>query len=403
MSSLTERKILISDSLPDRYGAEGVWAIIRNDFSVDSTGEPIYDREFSYRMGKVFFSMHLYPVKLGVVSSVAAETAARHELSEWRRGKVPPETMVRRQDMWEMTYYRDPYLQHLTTDEFNERFADIQNNLLTLTPNRKIGFVSPNEEGEYFMVALTHVFCESGLRGGFTGDWKSKIRFPDYDWIGIDKVIPIVEKLKLKSGKFLVKYGGAKWLKNLYDHGELRITPASFYKDSSLNRAIRDDELELSIKPHFRTQKNKTLNDLEYQLKSQIPNMGGGIQVLKASTDYFVSCFGSDFSLRMFPDFEADGCLIITDPGVFLTRVLAALVNRFVGWTTFGTAVNYIDPVNVQRSEIEIFFAKNFRYAYQKEYRIISKPPEPSFDLEPINLILGSLHDCCHFIDLRAL
>jgi hypothetical protein len=404
MAELKEISILISETRPDERGSEGVYAVIRNDFAKDSAGEPIFDKEFSYQMEGIFLHAPIpKEVRGGFASAADAESTARQELTEWRTGNIPPDTQVTRQENWNMQYYSNPYLQHLTQDEFNERFADIQNNLLTLTETRQIGIVPMDDVGDYWSAAFSHVIAESGLRGGFQGNWKEKLSFPDYDWVGIDKVSPVVNRLNLQKGKFLVKYGAEEWMRAAYENGEIRIAPASSYKDSSLNRAIRDDELELSIKPHFRDGKNAALEQLEHDLKNPVSPSGNGVEILKAPTDYYVYCLGSNFSLRMFPDFEADTCLVITKPQLFIERLIRAVLTQIPDWNGFGIGVNYIDPVNVTKDEIDIFYSKNFRYAYQKEYRLIWTPPTPTFNLKPIFVKLGNLSDCCEFIALNHL
>ena len=189
MPELREIKILISDTIPDEKGSEGVYAAIRNDFTKDSSGEPIFDKEFSYKMEGIFLHAPIpKEIRGGFASVEDAENNAREELRQWRNGNIPLDTKVTRQESWNMHYYSDPYLQHLTQDEFNERFGDVQNNLLTLTENRQIGFIPMDELGDYWSAAFSHIIAESGLRGGFRGNWKEKLDIPDYDWVGIDKV-----------------------------------------------------------------------------------------------------------------------------------------------------------------------------------------------------------------------
>ncbi len=404
MPELREIKILISDTIPDEKGSEGVYAAIRNDFTKDSSGEPIFDKEFSYKMEGIFLHAPIpKEIRGGFASVEDAENNAREELRQWRNGNIPLDTKVTRQESWNMHYYSDPYLQHLTQDEFNERFGDVQNNLLTLTENRQIGFIPMDELGDYWSAAFSHIIAESGLRGGFRGNWKEKLDIPDYDWVGIDKVTAVVNKLNLQKGKFLVKYGAEKWMQAAFEKGEIRIAAAGSYNDSSLNRAIRDDELELSIKPYFRTAKNVDLEQSENDLKNPIPSQGDGIEILRSPTNYYVYCLGSEFSLRMFPDFEADACLIVTKPQIFIERLVSGVLEQIPDWTGFGVGVKYIDPVNVTNDEIDIFYSKNFKYAYQKEYRLIWTPPTPAFELEPIYVKLGDLSNCCEFISLNAL
>lgn len=401
MSKLVESSVLISNTRPDEKGSEGVYALIRNDFAVDGAGVPIYDQEFSYRMDGIFLHAPI-PKELrgGFKSAQEAETAARLELRQWRSGNYPPDTKVTRSEYWTMHYYSAPYLQHLTQDELNERFADIHNNLLTIEENRQIGVLKADEASDYWSAAFSHAVSESGLRGGLQGNWQKKLNYPDYNWVGIDKVSEIVNRLNLRAGDYLVKYGEEQWMKAAFENGNIRISAASSYKDSSLNRAIRDNELELSIKPHFGI-KNIVLEQLEGDLMNPVLPARSGIEIIKSPTDYYVYCLGSEFSLRMFPEFKADACLIITKPQIFIERVFDGMQKQIPDWDGFGVGVKYIDPVNVTKDEVDIFYAKNFRFAYQKEYRLIWTPPAPTFDLNPIDLVLGDLSDCCEYISLN--
>ena len=107
------------------------------------------------------------------------------------------------------------------------------------------------------------------------------------------------------------------------------------------------------------------------------------------------------FVPRLFLDFDhADACLLITNPQKFIERLNKAFEQATAGFIAVVNPVRYIDPLNTRLDEIEIFFCKHFRYAYQKEFRIAWLPHKPCQQLDYIYLTLGSLEDICELITL---
>ncbi len=47
----------------------------------------------------------------------------------------------------------------------------------------------------------------------------------------------------------LFKFGNSDHLKEMLDRGHIKLRPASYYKDPSLNNAIGDDELHFTAEP----------------------------------------------------------------------------------------------------------------------------------------------------------
>lgn len=312
MDELQQKVVRLSETEPDRTGAEGVYATISNDYAKDASGNPVYGKQFSYQM----FGYQLHgplpkEIRGGFGSEQEAEQAALREYRDWRAGKVPPGTMVTRQEYLEMHYRQDPYLQHLDEGELAKRLKDVTNNLLTLTKDQKIGFIPMDQIGDYWNAAIIHVHEEFRLRGGIPPAHLHDLPYPNYDWPGVDKAFAAVSAMSLVPGRYLVKYSKLEFLQAALEKGVIRISPASSYDDSSLNRAVRDNELELSLRPRPRQVKNAALERFSDDLKPPVPAVGPVVETLAAPTNYYVYCLASEISLRLFADFEADACLII--------------------------------------------------------------------------------------------
>jgi hypothetical protein len=397
-----QKLVRLSKSEADSTGAEGVYATISAYSAKGQGNSPSGETLYSYKM----FGTQLHgPIpaeaRAGFKSAEEAEHAARREYQEWRAGNVPPGVMVTRQEYWEMHYRQEPYLQHLTADQLAKRFRDVTNNLMTIEKDQTIGFIPMNEQGDYWSAAIAHIYEEYRLRGGIPVQDTQQLIYPTYDWPGVDNALAKVTAMGLVPGQYLVRYSKYKYLKEALEKGKIRINPATTYRDQSLNRAVKDDELALTLYPHQSAKEATSLAKLRGDLKNLVQSVGPVIETLTAPTNYYVYCMTSEFALRLFADFEADACLIVTKPRVFVERLLRGGLDMLPGWTAFGVGVHYVDPAIKTEGDIDILYSKDFSFAYQKEYRLIWKPPTPETVLNYIEVEIGNLEDCCELISLR--
>ena len=308
---------------------------------------------------------------------------------------------MRRHDLWRLEYGQDPYLEVLDTPHLMERFIEVMGNGIFLTDELKIGMISIASGGGYWMASSTHLFAEFGKRGGIPGGM-NRDAIPKFDWPGMRSAIRPFADSKAAHPGVIVKYGKSEDLRELYDSGRLVIRPASSYNDASLNRAVRDDELELKV---YRKSWvfDKLYDEFGQVLHPNGPKHGRRVEILRTPTNYFVYCMSLERSVRLFGDFQSDCCIIIHEPVAFLRRLGAAglrtLGNR---WSWFAAPIAYIDPLRPPNSHLNIMQCKDFKYAYQAEYRMVWLPPKPSFSLEPFVADLGSLAPIASFVQLEA-
>ncbi len=314
-----------------------------------------------------------------LISFAAAEEAAKQEYADWRSGNIPSGTKVTHQEYWEMKYRQNRYLSHLSDQELAQRLDAVMNNMVGLTPDEKIKFLSHNETQKDWQAEFTVLLEESRLRHtGLPTHLLHELHHPDYDWPGIPKAAAEFHTLNVKGGEYLVKYLQLNHGKEAFEKGRIQVNPASTFKDPSLNYALEDDELQLSLRPPSKTDPT----------------------VLVSATNYYVYCMTNEFDLRLFGDFKYNACLIITEPAVFVERLAHKALRQLPRWRAEAYPVIYVDPVRPNSMELDIFRTKDFRYSYQKEYRIVWLPPFPLFTLKPIIVELGDLSDSCHLISL---
>ena len=124
------------------------------------------------------------------------------------------------------------------------------------------------------------------------------------------------------------------------------------------------------------------------------------VYTVRSKTNYYVYCLSLSFTPRLFLDFDADACLIIRKPNDFQKMLLSIFESKMQGWTGTGERVVYIDPLNCPLAHIDVFSSKHFRYAYQREYRLIWLPSDPKQALDHVLLELPDIKKYCYLVDI---
>lgn len=305
-----------------------------------------------------------------------------------------------RQEYIEEQYRAKRYLQHLSLKDLIQRTRDVLTVYCVLNEQGKIGLRPINGEGEYWATLFLHIMTEMDLR---------KATFPDRflvgaalvtpTWPEIPKPVGAIKNIKL-SGDYLVKYGEQRYLRPMFERGRLRIAPAASYNDLSLNQARKDSELEVSILLDPSETKIELVNQHTLESERTIEALGNITATIDYPSNYYVYCLSMAYDTRLFDDFEADCCVIIHHPLRFVEKLYEEFSQRFSGWTGRATGVVYYDPLMIDQMPLSVFFHKHFRYAYQKEYRIVLLPPESEEAFEPFFVELGSLEEYCDLVCL---
>lgn len=299
---------------------------------------------------------------------------------------------MKRHEWWRKEYRSRPYLEHASNAELNRRHEDIAANHVGLTADGRIGVLPPEEGGAYWGRLYTHVLEEMRDR---------RMR-PDHRRVenshlpeGADRVAAAaLREVEVPDTPYLVKYGHVRHLQPLLDNGEVRVAPATCFADSGLNPAKHDEELRVST---------VALPD-EFEISlpdgSMLDPVGNVDITWSASTNYYVWCLSSVLDPRLFRQFGYDASLLIPDPRVFLERVLEGLSRELPDYTVLVAPVTYVDPMNPPEGEPNVYVSKPFRYAYQKEVRVIAVPPEDREHLNPVHLELGPLQEGAELIEV---
>jgi len=292
-------------------------------------------------------------------------------------------------ELWKSKYKQNRYMEFLSNEELKVRNNDIFYNLMILSPEGKISFREINSDGKYWMGLWIEILEEFKLRNeNYQNNFSKEIFILKPDLKTKAKIA--IEKVGGIKDKCIYKYGKYKYNLDSLKNGKFRISPASSYNDSSLNHAIKDNELVFDI---IHDPKNTSITNTKNNLKI---NPTSNIKIThELKTDYYVQCFSLGYTYREFTDFNCDSCLVIYDINKFIQKINEAL-NKKRSDFDFDT-VQYIDPLQYKDDPI-VFFSKHFKYSYQNEFRIVLIPKEPSTNLEEFYIEIGSMEEYAKLI-----
>ena len=251
------------------------------------------------------------------------------------------------------------------------------------------------------MILFTHILEEYGSRGHKLPTLSEDIPFPQPTAPDLPKSVIALKKIKMPNpGQTLIKFGKRTHMQELYEHGRIRIAPASSYSDPSLNYAVNDDELKFDrVIP--RSEVTITFVDQKTGEPKNVKPIGEVTNTISLETNYYIYCVSSVLDYRLFDDFKADSCVIIREPAAFSTRLQDAVQTLIPDWLDWNQSVDYIDPYLHTEKNIDLIFSKHFRFWYQQEYRFAWLPKRGGRTLlEPFFVELGSLEQISEIVVL---
>jgi hypothetical protein len=301
-------------------------------------------------------------------------------------------------------YARTRYLGMVSTDEVFERYRIC---FALKDAMDAEGDWKPAPWNEWAEKAV-HAAAELALRNLHLDDPRAQPVLSFYSTCRVKKAAAAAKRRTFDWGSYpLVKYGDVKYLSESLKNGMFRISPARFYNDPSLNSARRDTELERQL-VDTAVETTATLGHLGDKLSNEERSLYATI--VRSAVDYYVFCVAGGYQLRLFDDFDANACLVITDSIRFLSRMKEAVAEVLPGWHYGNFVVRYVDPVqdlsgrnSIDQQMFAPWFCKHYRYKYQNEIRIAWLPPEPISQerhLEHVFVTLGSLEDYCELVEL---
>jgi hypothetical protein len=316
--------------------------------------------------------------------------------------------MLSREDAWRFQYRVRPYLGGASEEQLRDRLSDILRNFSALTGEGKLSLLPVDQGGLVWAQKLTDLQLEYH---GRNQDVEAAAR-PEH----IPFNLAALELVRANSGlvrhlsrkPVYCRFGELRWMKALHEQGELLLSPASFYRAAEHGVARQDDELLL---PTMISPYDYDLGLVDPRLAERLPERCWIDLQHKKPCDHYLFCLTVAFDFRYFLDFGAGGapaeaCVLIHDQLKFDERLIAAVRRVLPGWHVSLGGVKYVDPYFIPQmlpnAGDEIFYFKNFRFMYQREYRLVALPPPGGGNkvLQRLPVALGSLGDISELVTL---
>lgn len=199
----------------------------------------------------------------------------------------------------------------------------------------------------------------------------------------------------------LYRFSKRQYVCELAHHGRLWLNPATTYARSGLSMGAYDpSELRLTQRLPTGTRFEVFARDTG-RSKGHI-ELAGDITA-ELETNYYVFCMSYRYGVDQFSRFDADTCLLITDPDRFINQACKAIRKLLPDWAVDAGTVRYRSPeglFSLRALNQDIYYHKESRYHPQNEVRIVCSPPrrDYTYDLQPLIVEIGNLHGYTYLV-----
>jgi len=263
-------------------------------------------------------------------------------------------------EFWEFQYDIYRYLSQLSEEYLISRYQGIIRNMYALiSADRHVIPIQSFLSSWYWYRKEHQTRLEFFLR---------RMELPVQPPAGILNNDPADAPIRPRSpnaGDVLFRYGRRQYMKKMFEHGSIRIGSASFYSSLEADIARADTECLKNFFTPGEYSRITTRDGREIPIK-------GDVQHSVSAPNYFVFCMSCDWDPALFDDFNADACVIIRKSEVFAERLELASKPDLDGWYFHHCPVEYFDPYETPLNQyFDAIMYKDFRFAYQREYRFL--------------------------------
>lgn len=284
---------------------------------------------------------------------------------------------------WELNYHAGRYLRDTPVDELKNRYNSILRNIRSLVSDE--GAVKPItwiDSSWYWFKKEHQTRLEFEIRSEMLPcepPWNIHFNKTYHD-------APLRPK-HFNSGDVLFRYHKFNYLNQLLRDGRLRLVQASSYA------CIENDEARQDVETSKDTLHGSSSVRITTESGEEVPVIGVLRKTVSLPNYYLLSLSG-DWDRNLFDDFQADTCLVVRDANSFIERVKLSTQIQLPGWECFFVPVHYYDPCNHSSNHpIDPAMSKDFRFAYQREFRLIWLP-SATVELKPFLFIeIGNIED----------
>lgn len=263
-------------------------------------------------------------------------------------------------EFWEFQYEAYRYLSRLSADELAERYRSIVKNMRALVTSDCHAIPIRSYLSSWYWYRKEHqTRLEFHLR-----DLEIPCSSPSE---ALDKTrINVTSRSRVThQDGALFRFGKAQDMQKIVEHGEIRIGPARHYRTVEGDGARFDEEREKSVYIPGDYARVSTSRGQDIPIVGDIRRTIGG-------PDYYLLCMSYDWDRGLFEDFNVDACVVFHDAEILSERLETASMPELNDWYFYHNPVHYFDPYERLKDEmIDASMSKDFRFAYQREYRFI--------------------------------
>ncbi|MGF1623959.1 MAG: hypothetical protein ACFCVH_03670 [Alphaproteobacteria bacterium] len=261
-------------------------------------------------------------------------------------------------DFWDLEYTTYRYLSGMRDDALRDRYDCIVRNMRSWTGPERDVVPIVSYQGSWWWFRKEH---QTRLEFAFRDlEPPAHIYEPPVPCTSgpVHPAIP-------NGTKLIYRYSNREYVRQMVEEGRVRFSAAQSYEGEENNAAQRDEELSKHAYMPGRYTKITTQDGQPIEII-------GDVQRTVSASGYHLVCFSCVWDPQLFEDFQADTCVVVTDPAEFARRLEAAGAAVFPGWYSIDCPVQYFDPYERRKKEyFEAGMSKDFRFAYQNEYRIL--------------------------------
>lgn len=284
---------------------------------------------------------------------------------------------------WEFEYQVNRYLSNLSTSNLINRYRDIAKNIsYIVAPERHVIPLQSFLSSWYWYRKEHQTRLELHLRG-VNPPCAVEVRR-----VSVRNDDPR-SPLGPNSCDILYRFAHEKYIAELAAEGSLRMSIAQSYKGIENDSARQDDEMN---KARFLNGKNTKVYSRDGK---EIPVIGD-LKVSHSGPPYYLLCLSCDWDRRLFDDFMINSCAAIYDVDEFALRLEKSVLTQIPNGLFFHGPVEYFDPYEFDQYSLTLHdVTKDFKFAYQREYRFLVTPSQslPNYP-DYLDLKLGSMLDC---------
>ena len=261
-------------------------------------------------------------------------------------------------DLWDLEYVPHRYLSGMTDSALQDRYRAIIRNMRSYTePERDRIPIISYQSSWYWFRKEYQTRLEFALR---------EIEQPTLNHECQNTNESGAAHGKVPNGtKNIFRYGKREYMRQMVEQGKVRFSPAEFYEGEENNEARRDDERQKHSYMPGRYTTFTHQSGQRLKVKGDVRRTIGGPK-------YHLISFSCIWNADLLEDFQADTCVVVTDPAEFAKRLQEAGRSVFPGWYFLDCPVQYFDPYErIKNEAYDSAMSKDFQFAYQNEYRII--------------------------------